>query len=230
MSIRVTRVTGDNPRSNVWVTVFSDLTLQVRAAEAEARLRRLKETEDLAYGQMVIITARWMLVGSGFILALWNPDAIGELRVQIGLILALAGANFFLHSQVLMKRPVLAPVVYAASAADIVVISLIVIAAGGFETGLFVFYFPAILALSVAFHPRVTAVFAGTAILVYGLIGAATLSGAGGEVLVTRLIMLAAVAVCGSIYWQVERSRREAAAERQESLLAQVKREVPAGQ
>jgi hypothetical protein len=53
-----------------------------------------KETDDLAHGQSVLITARWILVGAGLILALWNPEAIGELRIQIGLILALAAANF----------------------------------------------------------------------------------------------------------------------------------------
>ena len=188
-----------------------------------------KETADLAYGQMVIITARWMLVGAGFILTLWNPDAIGELRVQIALILALAGANFFLHSQVLMKRPVLVPVVYAASAADIVVISLIVIAAGGFETGLFVFYFPAVLAFSVAFRTEMTAIYATAAIAIYGLISVAGVSGDDGATLVTRMAMLAAVAVCGNIYYRNERDRRRAADEMRESLKAQVQEGLPAG-
>ncbi len=189
-----------------------------------------ESTDDLAHGQVVIIAARWVLIVAGLVLALWITEDTSNLAVQLVVILGLAVGNFYLHSQVLQRRPTMSAVVYAASAGDLTVISLLVGMGGGLESGLFVFYFPAILALSVAFHPRTTALFAGTAILVYGVIGATTLSGAGGEVLVTRLIMLAAVAVCGSIYWQVERSRREAAAERQESLLAQVKREVPAGQ
>ncbi len=189
-----------------------------------------ESTDDLAYGQVVIIAARWVLIVAGLVLALWITDDTSNLAVQLVVILGLAVGNFYLHSQVLQRRPAMSAVVYAASAGDLTVISLLVGMGGGLESGLFVFYFPAILALSVAFHPRVTAFFAGTTILVYGVIGASTLSGASGEVLVTRLIMLAAVAVCGSIYWQIERSRRETAAERQESLEAQVRREVPASQ
>ena len=107
-----------------------------------------------------------------------------------------------------MRRPVRAPVVLAASAADIAVISLIVIAQGGFESNLYVFYFPAILALSVAFRTEVTLAFTGAVVAVYGLIALVTFGGDPGQVLVTRLLMLAGVAVCGNAYWRIERDRR----------------------
>ena len=61
--------------------------------------------EDLAHGQIVIVTFRWIMVAAGFVFALWNPEPVAELRVQILVILALAVANFYLHAQVLRRRP-----------------------------------------------------------------------------------------------------------------------------
>ena len=164
--------------------------------------------DDLAHGQGVIIAARWVLVVSALALAIWEPRALGELRVQIVLILGLAVANFFLHSQLLMRRPVLEPVVYAASAADIAAVSIIVVAAGGFSSGAYVFYFPALVAMSVAFRPVMTLAFGAAAAVAYSVISIPTFTAGDEVVLVSRLMMLAAVAVCGSVYWRIERDRR----------------------
>ena len=57
---------------------------------------------------------------------------------------------------------------YVASAADLLVISILLIPQGGFGSYRYVLYFPALLALSVAFEPAVTLVYAGAAIVVYG--------------------------------------------------------------
>ena len=180
---------------------------------------RIDISDDLAHGQVVIITARWILVLAGLLLALWNPGEVLDLRIQVMTILALSGANFYLHSQLLTKRPVLAPVAYAASAADIAVISLIILSQGGFLSNVYVFYFPAVLALSVAFRTEVTFAFAASAIAIYGLIALEAFTHPGvpvGEmaiVMVTRMLMLAAVAVCGNAFWRIERDRRRAAQE-----------------
>ena len=180
--------------------------------------------KDLAHVQMVIIAARWVLIAAGFGLAIVKPEdgAINELRLLIVVILGLAVANFYLHTQVLMKKPVLAPVVYAASIADLVAISLIVMAKGGGLAPHYVFYFPAILAFTVAFRAELTLAFAGSAILAYGLISAGSIDAVGAEVIVVRMLMMAAVAVCGSKYWGIERRRRAAAEEARDALKAQV--------
>ena len=188
---------------------------------------RAESGDDLAHGQIVIITARWILVVAGLMLALWNPESLGKLQVSILLILGLAAANFFLHGQVLMRRPVSTQVAYAASAADIAVISLILIVGGGFNTNPYVFYFPALLALSVAFLTRVTVAFVGAAIAIYGLVSISTAGGSEAATAVTQMLMLAAVAVCGNVYWRSECSRRIAAAETQQVQMTQVKEEVP---
>jgi hypothetical protein len=183
-----------------------------------------KPSEDLQQGQVVIIAARWVLVAAGLLLAAWNPAELGELRVQIVLILGLAVANFFLHTRVLMGRPIHATVVYAASAVDIAVVSLIIIAGDGFASGAFVFYFPALLALSVAFKTEATIVFTGAAIAVYGVIATASVITEGDDwaTLIARLMMIAGVAVCGNVYWRIERDRRRAAEEAREELKLRV--------
>ena len=186
-------------------------------------IKWLDLAEELTHGQHVVVAARWILVGAGLLLALWNPEAMPELRVQIALILGLAMANFFLHSRLLMGKPIPPVVAYAATGIDIAVISVLVIADGGLASGLYVFYFPALLALSVAFRTEVTAVFAASAIGLYGLIGLPSAVGAeDGAALVTRMLMLAAIAVCGNVYWRVERDRRNAVGEEREVASEQV--------
>jgi hypothetical protein len=180
-------------------------------------------TSDLAHGQVVIIAARWILTLAGLLLALWNPGSVGELRVQILVILILAVSNFYLHAQVLRRRPILDTVAYGASAADLAVVTLLVVANGGFESDLYIFYFPAILALSVAFPTLMTLAFAGGAIALYvpvALLSPGTATESGLQALLVRVLMLAAVAVCGNTYWRIEGERRQAAVEAQEALAA----------
>ena len=169
---------------------------------------RMASRQDLEHGQIVIIAARWVLVAAGLMLAVWNPAGLDDLRMQIVLILGLAGANFYLHAQILMQKPVAPAIAVGASAADIAVISLLVATQGGYDSNLFVFYFPALLALSVAFRPAVTFVLAGGAVSLYGIIAASTLADVDGQSVLTRMLMFAGVAVCGAAYWRIEKRRR----------------------
>ena len=168
------------------------------------------DEQDLAYGQHVVIAARWILVAAGLLLALWNPADLADLRIQIMVILGLAVANFYLHAQLLMRKPVITPIAYAASATDLVAISLIVLAGEGFGSHLFVFYLPAILAISVAFNTPATMAFTGVAVLMYAMIGAPAIDGSTGAVALMRVLIIVGVAVCGNTYWRMERDRRRA--------------------
>ena len=168
-------------------------------------------SEDLRYGQVVIVSARWILIASGLIIALWSPGPVSELRIQIATTLVLAAVNFYLHAQLLVKRPVLDEVVYAASLGDLVVITAIVASQGGFESGNYIFYFPAVLAFAVSFPRLLTAIFAGFAAVAYGLLALGTLPEwdvSGQTAVFLRVLTIVAVAACGSLYWGVERDRR----------------------
>ncbi len=182
--------------------------------------------EELAWGQGVVITARWILVGAGLLLAVWNADSLAELRVQVLVILLLAVANFYLHAQLLMRRRTLSIVVYGASAADLAVITVLVLSSGGFSSDVFIFYFPALLALSVAFPTMLTFLYTGGMLGFYGLIGLASVDANldNLQILLARLIILGGVAFCGNLYWRIENHRRRAAEETREQLMEQIQK------
>ena len=168
----------------------------------------LGESEDMMYGQKVLVVARWILVVSGLLLALLNPVVLGELKVQVGLILTLAVANFFLHVQLVRKQPSLPWVAYLASAVDVLAITLMVMTSGGGASSLYVFYFPALFAISVAFRPRAGLVLSGAAIGMYSLIASTEMDGDGGAFVAAKIVMMAAVVVCGMMYRKIEGDRR----------------------
>lgn len=188
-------------------------------------------SEDLSGGQIVIITARWVLILAGLVFALAPPfpDNLAQLEVNVVVIIVLAMANFFLHMQVLGKRPTLDTVVYASSAVDIAVVSIIILTqaalqgvTAGFESTIYVFYFPALLALSVAFPRSMTILYTGATMALYAMI-AVPGSGGEGAVIIARLLMMGAVAFVGARYLGIEADRRRAAAQAQQELLAQVR-------
>jgi hypothetical protein len=169
---------------------------------------------DLDHGQIVVVTARWLMIAVGLVLTLAYPTAtLADLRVQVSLILLLGIANFYLHAQLIRRRPIPTWTAFVASAADLLVISLLLVQQGGFDSYRFVLYFPALLALSVAFEPAVTFVYATATCFVYACIALTTADDLHGAapVIVGRLFMLAAVAYCGAAYWRIERDRRQPA-------------------
>ncbi|MCP4421349.1 MAG: hypothetical protein GY805_32460 [Chloroflexi bacterium] len=184
-----------------------------------------KISGSVALGQIVIVTARWILVLAGLLLALWNSVSVSELRIQILFVLLLAISNFYLQAQLLMRRPLANPVVYAASLADLVVITILIHSGGGFHSGLYVFYFPAILAFSVAFPSDLTLFFVISTVAIYATLSLMTGGyGAGGlQVILTRLLMITAVAFCGNFYQRIENRRLQAMIKAQKDLMTQIR-------
>lgn len=214
--------------SGIAATLSEDAQAEAGAQHRRALQEQSRLSQSLADGQIVIISARWLLVLTALMLTLWtsDPNTLSDIRLRVPVLLLLAIANFYLHAQVLMRRSVAANVIYAASAADMVVISLLLLAQGGFEAPLYIFYFPAILAFSVAFPATITACFTAIVIGLYASLSlpSATDTPDGLPVLVMRLLMIAAVAVCGQVYWRVEQSRRNAGSQAFDALLAQARR------
>ncbi|MEW5871953.1 MAG: hypothetical protein AB1894_21975 [Chloroflexota bacterium] len=165
------------------------------------------------HGQMMLILARWILVLAGLVFILWSQSPIDELRVKLIVLLLLAAGNFYLCAQILQDKTASSLVVYLASLADLLVISVIILAEGGYHSPAYIFFFPAFLAISVAFTSFLTFTLVSGTLLLYAVIGVATLPLTTGDLqtLVTRLLMLAAVAVCGNLYWRLENSHRQSA-------------------
>jgi hypothetical protein len=129
--------------------------------------------------------------------------------------LLVAVQTFYLHAQLLKRNRVPEALVYAASAVDLIVVSALILLQGGFDSNLYIFYFPAIVAFSVAFRPETTVVFAFATLLSYACIclgdfGSEGVTDHDLQTLLTRLIALAAVAFCGALYWKIEQDRRVA--------------------
>jgi len=165
-------------------------------------------SEDLAYGQTVLVWARWILIGTGLLLSFWTPQDLLTLQVQLAAIIALAFGNFYLHVQLLRGHPALDNVIYGASLADIGVVTALVIVLGGFSSPVFIFYFAAIVGISVAFPTVMTAGYAALVVGVYGIICLATAPATDGPAIFLRLFTIAAVAVCGNLFARHEAQRR----------------------
>jgi hypothetical protein len=174
-------------------------------------------SEDLFYGQAVIVWARWILIATGLVLSFWEPQSLGLLQIQLAAIITLAFGNFYLHVQLLRGRPAIDRVVYAASAADLAVVTTLVISQNGFSSPVFVFYFAAVLGLSVAFPAVLTAMYTAAVLLVYGVVCLSTTDSAEYPVVFTRLLMIAAIAVCGAVFARSESHRRAEALRAHES-------------
>src|SRR4029077_1166096 len=131
-------------------------------------------SEDLVFGQTALVWARWILIGTGLVLSFWTPADLLTLQVQLAAIIVLAFGNFYLHVQLLRGRPAIDTIVYLASVGDLCVVTALVIVQGGYASPVFVFYFAAVVGISVAFPTILTAGYTAIVIGVYGIICVAT--------------------------------------------------------
>lgn len=171
----------------------------------------------LAESQMVIIIARFVLVAACLLLILMDARTAKTVsfavsRFEIIVVMLLAVSNFYLVSQVMTKRKTQELVLYGMSLADLAVISMVVIAQGGFSSGTYIFYFPAMLSFALAFPTLELYLFLTGTVSIYGFISLISLGSNVDnlEMLMVRILMLTAVAVCGNRFAQIERSRRAA--------------------
>ena len=167
----------------------------------------------LAEGQIVIIIARWVLVLTSLFLILADTTSVtfNTIRFEIMVVLLLAVSNFYLVAQVLTKRKTLDMVIYGMSLADLAVISIVVAIQGGFSSNVYTFYFPAMLAFSLAFPMLELYLYFSATIGIYSLICLLTIHNVDDiQTLLVRVLMLTAIAVCGSHFAEIERNRRNA--------------------
>lgn len=180
--------------------------------------------QDLWYGQVVTIIARWFLIGAGVVLTFWRADRIEDVLAPIYLLMGLVAVNFVLHGRFLTGKPMRREVVIGCSIIDVAVISLVIATAGwGVDSGVnnpfYVFYYPVILAFALVFPWRLAVLFTSASIAAYLTICfVATpelLFGADAEATVARVVTMATAGALGNMFWRVERDwRREQIATR----------------
>ncbi len=186
----------------------------------DTRTPTQQAAEDVFFGQVVMIWARWFIILAGAIVIFWSASSTAALSLGILPVVALMAINFYLHGRYLMEQPANRHLIGLASALDLVIISLIVLIGAlgkaGLQSPFFVFYYPVILGFALVFRPKFTVGYALATMVVY--VFACAINGmsfdptqADLKVLVLRLITLATMTGLGTYYWRILRSRRRAA-------------------
>src|SRR5262252_3781746 len=86
-----------------------------------------ESAEDIFFGQVVIICARWFLILAGIIMTLWGTSSTSDLVVYILPIVALMAMNFYLHGRYLMEKPVNRRLLMVTSVIDVILITVIIL-------------------------------------------------------------------------------------------------------
>jgi len=191
--------------------------------------------EDLFYGQIVIIVARWFLIAVGLTLAVWSAGSAGDLAAPVAFMVALLFVNFFIHGRYLMSQPLNATLVYASVVVDLLVIlGIVLVGTSALGRGLanpfFVFLYAELLALGLVFQQKSSLAFAAIALLAYA--GVVILVSQPSPIsdfettkdLLRRLVTLATTAGLGAYYWRIQRGRRQDIVASRAELLEGVER------
>jgi hypothetical protein len=171
--------------------------------------------EDIFFGQLVIIYARWFVIVAMVVLALWSTESIDQLVGATMFIVPLMIINFFVHGRYLMEKPVNKMLLTVLSVVDILIISLLILfwpSARGIESEFYIFYYPLILAFSFVSLARNSIVYTVFALVLYTatcffVSPATVLDMLWLERLTIRLITIAAMGVLGAYYWRIQRTR-----------------------
>jgi hypothetical protein len=182
---------------------------------------QLEAAEDLFFGQIVIIWARWFLVLTGIILFFLTTTEETELARAVLPIVSLMAMNFFLHGRYLMERPANRALILIASLLDLTIITYTILfwpGQSGLQSLFFVFYYPVVFSFafvfpwqySIAYTALVFLAYTGASFYADRTFLAAVLDQ---QILVERLITIGAMGGLGTYYWRIQRDRRRAAAQ-----------------
>ena len=180
------------------------------------RTNERASAEDIYFGQVVANWARWSIIGAALMLVLWTSGDTFKLILGVLPIVGLMVVNFYLHGRYLANRPANGPLVAIASAIDIALITGLILlwpSNSAVGSGLFVLYFPALVAFAFIMAPRISIGFTACVLGVYAIAAVASDPGILAsmeaiETIVARLITLAAVGILAAYFWRVQRRRR----------------------
>ncbi len=185
---------------------------EIRSAAQEA-------AEDIYFGQLVIIWARWFVIIAGVVVVLWSSTSASELTTAVLMVVPLIAINFFVHGRYLMDKPINQNLLLGLSLVDLSIITIIVLfwqEPNGFLSPYYIFYYPFLLAVAFVFTVRVSIPYMLLALIMYAaaclvtdislLADSYQLEG-----LVIRLITMGAMGGLGAFYWRIQRGRRRSA-------------------
>jgi len=173
--------------------------------------------QDVFYGQIVFIWARWIVIVSTLFLVLRNARGVADIQIPMIPLVLLIAANFFLHGRFVMRQPANAILLTIATTIDFVFITVVILLGAGGMTGIdnpmFVLYYPVLLAYSLVFPRARTLIMASILIAAYLLIclflsPGVSIADGDEKVLAVRVVMLLITALLGTMYWRIQRRRR----------------------
>jgi len=170
---------------------------------------RIEAQEDIFYGQIVCIAARWCVIAGAIFLALYRASNVASMEKALIPLLTLVAANFFLQARDAMRLPANALLLHLGSFFDLAVITVLITTS---HADFFVFYYPVALAYSLVFVRKLALIF--TTVLGIGYTTVSLLVPPGihfngdEETLAIRLVTLLGTTLLASMYWRIQRSRR----------------------
>jgi len=176
--------------------------------------------EDIFFGQIVIIWARWFLIAAGGVLTLLATQTTNEVMGAVYWMGILIALNFFIHARYLMGKPANQMLLAAAGGVDVFIITLLVWfwpGPTGIENHLYILYYPILFTFALVLPPALTVPFTLVTLAFYlGMCVWETpyilFSVTSIKVIGMRLVSLVAMSGLGMFYWRIQRERRRASA------------------
>ena len=183
-----------------------------------AYLGRLRSSEDYRNSQGVAVVVRWFVLASWLVLLNYRPDDVVDKLLTLNLLaIPLIAMNGYVSWRLRTGRTVSAIDVYALSLLDIALVTTALGLVGGFANTFFVFYYPVLVGISLAFQRR-RVVFGLGAIAVGGYVFVSLFTGAGvdieagqDQVLAARVVTMIGVMFASNLITRIERAGRRAA-------------------
>jgi hypothetical protein len=170
--------------------------------------------EDIFFGQITIIWARWFLIAAGTIIAVLSTVKMSQLIIAILTVIVLMTINFAMHGRYLMGKPANMFLLLATNLVDALIITFLVITwngAAGLNSQFFILYYPMLFAFALVFPPTIAILYTVLTLILYTTVCLMTTnpqliySIAGFELLAMRLITLSAMGGLGTYYYRRQR-------------------------
>jgi hypothetical protein len=178
-----------------------------------SRSQAREAAEDVFFGQIALIWARWFLIAAGAIIALWSADSIAQITVSILVVIMFMAINFFMHGRYILEKPSNKLLLLVTNVIDISIITFLVVAwpgKQGLDSQFFVLYYPLLFAFALVFEPKLSIAFSLITLGLYTLASAGLnplglLKISNFEILAARLITMGAMSGLGTFYYRRQR-------------------------
>ena len=175
--------------------------------------------DDYRYTQRIAVVVRWFLLAAWLFVLNYRVEADSTLFILDGMGVALIAVNGYVHWRLWRGRPVTRAYVLALSIMDLSIITAGIGITSRFDNTFFVFYYPALLGLSLVFSSRrlsfaaVTAVAAAYLAISLALDPGISVENREERVLTVRIVTMFAVVAAANLMVRLETSRRREAVE-----------------